>query len=509
MASNKLPLLFLGIPLTNERIDEIIKQILELVKDYQKDLCPRYVATVNSDFIANANSWKRGSLTPSELMLILRNAALCTIDGMPILWMCRLLGGDAKERVTGVDLLSKLAEALNQKHMSVFLLGGTEKTLRLCNLCLQAFYPDIVIVGSASPTIDIAGENLDLSLSHDDFLVEQINQSKPDVLLINLGNPKQEIWFNRVKHKLHVPVSIGLGGAFDLLTGMMPRAPVWMRHFGLEWLHRLMQEPGRLWKRYLTDIVKLAYMGIPLIVYHNLNKLIFKIFYEEKNSSIKFHGSLLFISSKHAVVLLRLPKRIDSSIVGEINQNLDDIFNQDALIFDFQNVRHIDLEGLAFLLQVSQRVEKENTKFFCLNIHEYLRSLLIFHRIWDCLADWACISPKEILFYLNTAGSPSSFYDAIRQDSQCVIISFFGKLDSSIDYAQYVKKIAPIIYQKECILDFTYCFYMDNTGLSFLLMLKKIAKSHYVSLKLTGLSKTIKKQLSSSKILPLFSVEGR
>jgi N-acetylglucosaminyldiphosphoundecaprenol N-acetyl-beta-D-mannosaminyltransferase len=161
------PLVFLGVPLSNLTMEETVSKILELVDDYKKDLQPRYIATLNADFLVQSNQWNFGDARFPELLHILRQASLVTTDGMPILWACRLMGSYVKERVTGSDLLPKLSETLSENKKAVFLIGGSEKTLKLCALYLQALYPGLTIAGSAYQQIGIKGEALDRADTRD------------------------------------------------------------------------------------------------------------------------------------------------------------------------------------------------------------------------------------------------------------------------------------------------------------------------------------------------------
>jgi N-acetylglucosaminyldiphosphoundecaprenol N-acetyl-beta-D-mannosaminyltransferase len=505
MHTKKCPLVFLGVPLSNLTMEETVSKIIELIEDYKKDLQPRYIATLNADFLVQSNQWNFGEARFPELLHTLRQASIVTTDGMPILWACRAMGSYVKERVTGSDLLPKLSEALSEHKKSVFLLGGSEKTLKLCTLYLQALYPDLTIAGTAHLQIDIKGEALDRAATRDTILIEQINRSNADLLFINLGNPKQEVWFERVKNQLHVPVSIGIGGAFDLLTGTISRAPIWMQKSGLEWSYRLMQEPKRLWKRYFVDLFKFTYMVLPPLIFHNLNRLVYKIFYQKQGAKIKLKSSLLFISTYHTIALIPLPSRLTPLVSDEIKNNLDDLFSQDALIFDFINVRHLDLEGVWLLLYISQRVKKEKRQFFLLNVSGDIRLLLKLHRVWDTLEDSHCNSSKGVITQLHQNGNSTSFfYDAIQQEQHLVIISFFGRLDNANNYEEYLKKLKPIIYQKDCILDFKYCYYIDNTGFQFLLELQDLQKEHFISLKICGLNKSLSRQFEITDVSNLF-----
>lgn len=490
MTKTKLPIAFLGLPLSTLSMEETVSKILNLINAYKKDLQPRYVATVNVDFIVNADGWNYSDTRFPELLHILRRASVSTIDGMPIVWACRCMGSHSIERVSGSDLLPRLAEGLNRNKYSAFLLGGTEKSLKLCKLYLEAMFPDLKIVGSAHPKIDVNGEDLAEAETRDALLIEQINKSNPDVLFINLGNPKQEIWHERVKHKLRVPISIGIGGSFDILTGIKSRAPLWMQQSGLEWLHRLIQEPERLWKRYFIDVFKFTYMAIPLLLYHNISRLLYALLHRRRDhETVNF---MLFISTKHTIALSQLPKRLDIKASGTILNSLDDLLSQDVLIFDCKDICHFDLEGIWLFLHIDERVKREKKQFLLLNLSGDMQLLLKLHRIWDVVRGSNCHSPTEALERINCNGA--RFYDAISQELNHVVISIFGQLDNGTNYEEYLKKLKPVIHLKDCVIDFRYCSYIDNTGFQFLLKLKCTTKEQGTQLTMRNLSLMLQKQ---------------
>ncbi len=491
-----------GIEVSCLTMPETISSILAMISQYRQNLKPNYVATLNVDFLVKAHSWMSSKSRNPELLHVLKQADLVTIDGMPLVWLSCLLGSSVKHRITGVDLLPQLSEVLSKEQKAVFLLGGNEKTLKLCMLYLQALYPGLRIVGAIHPKIVTEGELLESSDERDRLIIEQINQAAPDVLFLNLGNPKQELWYDRIHQHLKVPVSIGVGGTFDLLAGMIPRAPVWMQKWGMEWIYRLIQEPKRLGKRYLIDIIKFPWMAIPLILYHYYSWLSYKLFsLEKKGNGKKF---LLFISSNQTLTVVQIPSRLSKGAAEELKSRFNDLFSHGAVVFDFKDTRHIDLEGVAFLLEAGKRAVQEKRPLFILGLSKKMRCLLKFHRSWDFLALSVCESPQDVFARLNL--SQDTFFDAVQQEHQHVVISFFGYLDNNQNYELYLKRITPILYQKECIIDLTYCTYIDSVGIGFLLKLKKFQMQHLLSLKLRNLSGSLSKQLQLANVLSLFEL---
>lgn len=171
-------------------------------------------------------------------------ADLATPDGAPVAWMLRRLGAAGQGRVSGPDLMWDYCEHAQAEGQSIFLLGSTPDTLRRLAERLRARWPALHIAGTCSPPFR------SLSADEDEVIVKQINRSGAGTVWVSLGCPKQELWMSEHRGRVRA-VMIGVGAAFDFHGGTVTRAPRWMQSRGLEWLHRLASDPGRLWRRYL------------------------------------------------------------------------------------------------------------------------------------------------------------------------------------------------------------------------------------------------------------------
>lgn len=174
---------------------------------------------------------------------VLNRADLVVPDGMPLVWLGRRHGHQLKRRVYGPELMQSFCQDTCSTYRHFFY-GGTSAVPALLAKTLQEKH-GINIAGTYSPPFR------ELSEAEDQEVVSLINATKPDVLWIGLSTPKQERWMYEHRDRLRVPVVIGVGAAFDINTGRVRQAPRWMREHGLEWLFRLVQEPRRLWRRYL------------------------------------------------------------------------------------------------------------------------------------------------------------------------------------------------------------------------------------------------------------------
>lgn len=177
---------------------------------------------------------------------VLASADAVVPDGMPLVWLGRLRGFRLRRRVYGPELLQAFCENTAVKGYRHFLYGGIPGQADQLAEILRTKYPGLQIAGTYSPPFRA------LSAEEDSQITAAINEAEPDVVWVGLGTPKQEKWMHEHRARLRVPILVGVGAAFDIHAGTKAQAPLWMREHGFEWLYRLLQEPGRLWKRYLV-----------------------------------------------------------------------------------------------------------------------------------------------------------------------------------------------------------------------------------------------------------------
>jgi len=198
----------------------------------------RYVCACNVHSVVTAQSDER-------LASAVRGADMVVPDGAPVAWLMRKAGVASQQRVSGPDLMWRYYAAAAVYGESVFLLGGAPDTLEQLTARIRATFPGLRIAGAYSPPFRA------LSAEEDEALVRRLNESGATTIWVALGCPKQEIWMAGHRDRVR-SVMIGVGAAFGFHAGTVRRAPAWMQRLSLEWLHRLLSEPGRLWRRYLT-----------------------------------------------------------------------------------------------------------------------------------------------------------------------------------------------------------------------------------------------------------------
>ena len=215
---------------------EALEKIAELVEGREGGA----VFTPNVDHVVKAERH-------ADFRRAYSRADLSLADGMPLVWASRLIGSRLPEKVSGSDLAVPLMHLAAERGWRVYLLGGGPGVAEEARKSLTR---DVgaVVVGTDSPVIGPDGTD-----ERSEQTLERLTAANPDLVLVAFGAPKQELWIDRFAEQLGPAVAMGVGGSLDFITGQVKRAPAWMSGAGLEWLFRLLQEPRRMWRRYLIE----------------------------------------------------------------------------------------------------------------------------------------------------------------------------------------------------------------------------------------------------------------
>ena len=192
-----------------------------------------------------------------EYQAILKSADLVTPDGAGILWAATTLNHPLLERVTGIDIIHNMCRLAAKKGYSLYLLGSYPGVASEAALNLSKKYPGIKIAGTHHGYFscedrenygDVKNSNNEKSKEEEEKIIAEIKENKPDILLVGMGVPKQEKWINKNLKSLNIPACMGVGGSFDVLSGRIPRAPLWMQRHGMEWIYRSIKQPNRAFR---------------------------------------------------------------------------------------------------------------------------------------------------------------------------------------------------------------------------------------------------------------------
>lgn len=172
-------------------------------------------------------------------------------DGQSIVWASKFLKTPLPHRVAGIDLMESLVKLSFEKNYRCFFFGAKEEVVSNVVNHYGLIYSHKIIAGYRNGYFE---ENNELDIAF------EISKSKPDILFVAITSPKKELFLNKYKNQLNVPFIMGVGGSFDVIAGVTQRAPKWMQNIGLEWFYRLVQEPKRMWRRYLVGNTKFVFL---------------------------------------------------------------------------------------------------------------------------------------------------------------------------------------------------------------------------------------------------------
>lgn len=238
----------LGCPVANLNLEDTVNEVDRIIS----------TRIPHQHCVVNAGKLVLMERDPS-LREIVKSCALINADGQSVVWALKLIGHRIPERVTGIDLMERLLLEAHLKKYRVFFLGAIQPVLDAVLELVRTKFPDLVIAGSRNGYFTNEDNNQ---------IVTEIAASGADILFVAMGSPKKEYWMAQNLEKLNVPFCMGVGGSFDVLSGRSKRAPLWIQNVGMEWFFRFIQEPRRLWRRYLVDnfvfiyLVALQFFGL-------------------------------------------------------------------------------------------------------------------------------------------------------------------------------------------------------------------------------------------------------
>jgi N-acetylglucosaminyldiphosphoundecaprenol N-acetyl-beta-D-mannosaminyltransferase len=210
------------------------------------DMADQWIAAANCGYICvtGVHGVMEAQSDP-ELRRILNHAFINTPDGMPMSWVGHLQGHKQMDRVYGPDFMTAMCRLSVDRGYRHFLYGGEPGVAKSLKDMLQKRFPGLQVVGTYTPPFR------SLSPEEEEEFLTQVQKAKPHMMWVGLSTPKQERFMARYIDRLQVPLLVGVGAAFNYHTGRLRESPEWVKRSGLQWLHRLMQDPKRLWKRYL------------------------------------------------------------------------------------------------------------------------------------------------------------------------------------------------------------------------------------------------------------------
>lgn len=494
-------LAIMGVAFDNVTLSEAIERIEQMVASRR----PHYFVTPNVDFLVQARE-------DIELRQILCEAHLVLCDGTPLVWASRLLGNPLPERVAGADLVPRLLSIAAEKGYRIFLLGATPESAQKAVTNLNARYPRLRIAGHYSPPF-----NTLLEMDHAE-IARRIQTAVPDILLVSLGCPKQEKWMAMHYRALGVPVTAGVGATVDFLGGEMRRAPLWMQRSGLEWLFRLLQEPRRLWKRYVKDF---WVFGTSLLAHWwrlharvppNPSQT------KEAGASVALttreeqtaNGQTMYqtgnaddVPARDQCISVRLPKYLDLATVRQdfIRENAVLEANRDLLLLADQ-VAFVDSTGIGLLVRLRKKLRNHSRELVLVAPSPILWRALKLMRLLD-LFTWApdLAAAGELLASraLERVPAPQS---SVATGASLVWRGEITAVNAEPLWRQSLAHFSALPPAAPWTIDLSGVRFMDSTGLGLMVRAKKLAQTKNKCLTFENITEPVRNVLHLARLEP-------
>lgn len=455
----------LGVPFDNVTTGETVSLVEQMVASRK----PHYFVTANVDFLVQAQE-------DVELRRILFDANLVLCDGTPLVWASRLLGNPLPERVAGSDLVPLLARIAEEKRYHLFFLGGTTESTERAVANLKSRHPNLSVVGYSPPF------NKLLEMDHEE-IKRRIAEAKPDLLFVSFGCPKQEKWIAMHYLTLGVPVSAGVGATIDFIAGQMKRAPVWMQRSGTEWIFRILQEPRRLFRRYIKDLWVFS-------------RSIAAQWWQLR--SRRKHGRPAGVSApvlaEAAWQWIQLPERLDLAAVRNDVLLVDQVLADGRhCLLQMDQVGFIDSTGVGLLIRLHKKVRATGRQLILLDPSVTVtRALQMMHlqNFFDVAPDFD--SARELI---NSRSLEQDKLASINLGKACDSISWMGEVTAvNADKVWQIteKQVAASLKSgRPLAIDLSQVRFMDSAGMGMMVRVRKLAQREGLSLTFTGIQPAV------------------
>ncbi len=462
--SAPIPLVVYGVPFHNVTFDEAVEWIVERVRSGR----PANIATANLDFITRA--WQ-----DPELQRILIDADLVLADGFPIVKLAPFFGPGLKGRVTGSDLTPILAERAAQEGFSLYGLGSAEGVAEEAMRILKKRYPDLKIAGTYSPSFAPL-----LDMDHRDIL-KRLETTKPDILFVALGSPKQEKLIHMHVRGWNVPVAMGVGASLDFITGEQNRAPLLLRRAHLEWLWRICCEPRRLFHRYMANMAFLISATRQMISIHFMS--------DRPVPSHTLNEEDIEQLGRQGVDVERFLGLEDEGAACEFVERMAENTAGRNLLLDIHAVPWLNSLELGALVEVNKACRSKGKRMILYAPRPKVRRLLDTCRLSDYFDSAIRVDEVEqTVKNLNEHGEGCTVY---REGSLTLELpveltaATLAEFEREAEFIHHELQAEGIL--KTVSVDASQLDFIDSSGLGFLIALKKVTQDEGVSMSIANL----------------------
>jgi N-acetylglucosaminyldiphosphoundecaprenol N-acetyl-beta-D-mannosaminyltransferase len=440
----------LGVPFDNVTTAEAVAMIEQMVASRR----PHYLVTANVDFLVQAR-------VDVELRRILFDAHLVLCDGTPLLWASRLLGNPLPERVAGSDLVPLLIRIAAEKNFRVFFLGGTPEATDHALANLKSRYPQLSVVGYSPPFGKL------LEMDHEG-IKQRIAEADPDLLFVSFGCPKQEKWIAMHYQSLGIPVAAGVGGTIDFLAGQLKRAPAWMQRTGTEWIFRMLQEPRRLFCRYVKDF---WFFGWNILAQ----------WWQMRHRRSKGVGPQVSapVKSEAAWQWVQLPEQLDMTAVRDDVLLLDQILADGRhCLLGMKEVKFVDSTGMGLLIRLQKKIRGTGRQLILLDPSPVVKRALKLMHLEEFFASAPDFETAQSLIETRSREEMAAASTSSAKPAGPLVWQGEITAANAEDVWRFTEKHMARVYRAagQLTIDLSHVRFIDSTGIGLMIRSKKLAQ---------------------------------
>ena len=466
------PIALLGVPFDNVTMAEAVERIEQMIASR----APHYVVTANVDFLVQARR-------DIELRRILLDAPLALCDGTPLVWASRLLGNPLPERVAGSDLAPLLIRLAAEKNYRLFLLGASPEANAQAVARLKAHHPALNLVGNYSPPFKPL-----LEMDHQE-IKRRIHATRPDLLFVSFGCPKQEKWIAMHYRSLGVPVTIGVGATIDFLAGRVKRAPHWMQRTGTEWIFRVLQEPRRLFKRYVSD---LWHFGRAILAQS------WEMEWRPGTRRCATPSSPVVVEPRWQRI--QASERLDARSIRRDAGVWERLRTDDRhCLLELGNVKFIDSTGVAVLVRLQKRMCAAGRQLILLAPGAAVRRALAQMRVEDIFEMATDVIEARELIKAREREQSAQVINGARRP-----LIWQGEITAANAEEVWLQTRAEInsmsSWRKQWVVDLSHVRFIDSSGMGVMIRAKKYAPRRGACVRFAGATPVVRNVLRLSKL---------
>ncbi|MBS3809431.1 MAG: STAS domain-containing protein [Desulfobacterales bacterium] len=484
MTNHTLPdtTVILGIPIDNLDLNETIARIFTLAEDYELDGRPRTAVLVDIDTVICLNAGFQNVYDPDgRLINMLRQSDLMIPAGLPVAWAARIVGTRLKRRFSGEQLFRIFLSCAEKKEKSIFLPGNGTGSSQDAVQVIKQTHPDLKIAGTPAPA---ESKPRDLR----DPLLEKINASATDFLILDVQEPATGAWFEKYRYRLYVPLTIVVIGTQGLIQAGRKKSPDRIHPFypgktapGLPVLL-----PG-IWKRFFYTSMMFGLTIMPLVLYQQYKQLAYKLFRTKAPvTSVKSH----FSKSGRGIALrvISLPDPLDASVVEEIKQEIKHLIEiASKVVLDFSAVNFMDSSGLGLLLSLWRTAAAKDREIFIINIRPPVYRFLRLSRTLDFFEKNMCENIDDVIDMLCRRSDSAPFYYLALIRGNAAVFHMYGELDASRVIDMDFNAVIDTIGEKHAVFNLYGLDFIDSSGMQFFVKIHRYTAANGRTCILCGL----------------------